>query len=185
MKEHFVLHTPDYVAPRVLPFVGIEPWSASALVNAGYKDYRDIITPTALVPKYVFRGFEKACHFEYKFDSKTEQDFAFILENDTTVIKWLRPAPNQFRIYWDNNSKKYEPDFIVETADTIYMVETKALNNINDLDVQAKKVAAERYCKYASEFTTQNEGKAWKYLLLPHDQVSRTNSLVYLRSVAK
>ena len=180
MKEHFVLYTPDYVAPRVLPFVGIEPWSASALVNAGYKDYRDIITPTVLVPKYVFRGFEKACHFEYKFDSKTEQDFAFILENDATVTKWLRPAPNQFRIYWDNNSKKYEPDFIVETADTIYMVETKALNNLNDPDVQAKKVAAERYCKYASEFTAQYGGKAWKYLLLPHTDISRTISLNYL-----
>jgi type III restriction enzyme len=185
MKDNFVLHTPEYVAPRVLPFVGIEPWSASALVNAGYRDYRDIITPTVLVPKYVFRGFEKACHFEYKFDSKTEQDFAFILENDTTVIKWLRPAPNQFRIYWDNNSKKYEPDFIVETADTIYMVETKALNNINDPDVQAKKIAAERYCKYASEFTAENGGKAWKYLLLPHDQVSRTSSFEYLRSMGK
>ena len=183
MKEHFVLHTPDYVAPRVLPFVGIEPWSASALVNAGYKDYRDIITPTVSVPKYVFRGFEKACHFEYKFDSKTEQDFAFILENDATVTKWLRPAPNQFRIYWDNNSKKYEPDFIVETTNTIYMVETKALNNINDPDVQAKKVAAERYCKYASEFTAQYGGKAWKYLLLPHDQVSRTSSFNYLKAI--
>ncbi len=185
MKAHFVLHTPDYVAPRVLPFVGIEPWSASALVNSGYRHYGDIIQPTAFVTKYVYTGFEKACHFEYKFDSKTEQDFAFILENDAKVTKWLRPAPNQFRIYWDNNSKKYEPDFIVETADTIYMVETKALNNINDADVQAKKVAAERYCKYASEFTSQHDGRAWKYLLLPHDQVSRTNSLVFLISNSK
>jgi type III restriction enzyme len=65
------------------------------------------------------------------------------------------------------------------------MVETKALNNINDSDVQAKKIAAERYCKYASEFTAENGGKAWKYLLLPHDQVSRTSSFEYLRSMGK
>ena len=65
------------------------------------------------------------------------------------------------------------------------MVETKALSNINDPDVQAKKVAAERYCKYASEFTAQHGGKVWKYLLLPHDQVSRTKSLDYLQSIAK
>jgi type III restriction enzyme len=183
MKEHFVLHTPDYVAPRVLPFVSIEPWSASALVNAGYKDYRDIITPTILVPKYVFRGFEKACHFEYKFDSKTEQDLAFILENDVTVIKWLRPAPNQFRIYWDNNSKRYEPDFIIETSEVIYIAETKASNNMDDAAVLAKKAAADRYCKYASEFTAQHGGKAWKYLLIPHDQVSRINSFMYIISI--
>ncbi|MEZ7937481.1 MAG: DEAD/DEAH box helicase family protein [Paludibacteraceae bacterium] len=180
MKDHFVLHTPDYVAPRVLPFVGIEPWSASALVNAGYRDYRDIITPTVLVPKYVFRGFEKACHFEYKFDSKTEQDFAFILENDATVIKWLRPASNQFRIYWDNNSKKYEPDFIVETNSGIYMVETKAENEIHNNDVIKKMEAAKKYCQYATEFTTQHRGKPWQYLLIPHTAVSKTVSFNFL-----
>lgn len=185
MKNHFVLHSPDYIAPNVYPFVKIEQWNFSALVNAGYRDYRDIISPVSLIPKYVFRGFEKACHFEYKFDSKTEQDLAFVLENDANVIKWLRPAPNQFRIYWDNNSKKYEPDFIVETASTIYMIETKALTNINDADVIAKKHAAEKYCKHATDYTSQHEGKAWKYVLLPHDQVSRTSSFDYLRSMGK
>jgi type III restriction enzyme len=180
MKQHFVLHMPDYIAPKVLPFVRIEPWNFSALINSGYRDYRDVITPTALVPKYVFRGFEKACHFEYKFDSKTEQDLAFVLENDAAVIKWLRPAPNQFRIYWDNNSKKYEPDFVVETADTIYMIETKAANNVNDADVQAKKQAAEKYCKHASDYTVQHGGKAWKYMLLSHTDIAKTVSMNYL-----
>ena len=37
-----------------------------------------------------------------------------ILENSSSVIKWLRPAPNQFNIYW-NKENKYEPDFVVET----------------------------------------------------------------------
>lgn len=174
MKANFSLSTPEYVAPRVYPFTKIEQWNFSALVNAGYKDYRDIVTPTIMVPKYVFRGFEKACHFEYKFDSKTEQDLAFVLENDNKVIKWLRPANNQFRIYWDNNSKRYEPDFIIETEDTIYMVEPKSSANINDADVLAKKEAAIKYCKYATEFTSQNSGKQWKYLLVPHTEISRT-----------
>lgn len=174
MKANFSLSTPDYVAPRVYPFTKIEQWNFSALIKAGYKDYRDIVTPTVMVPKYVFRGFEKACHFEYKFDSKTEQDLAFVLENDKKVLKWLRPAANQFRIYWDNNSKRYEPDFIIETEDTIYMVEPKSSANINDSDVLAKKEAAIKYCKYATEFTSQNSGKPWKYLLVPHNEISRT-----------
>ena len=46
-------------------------------------------------------------------------------ENDKRVRRWLRPAHKQFSIYWSNGSKIYEPDFIVETADVIYMVETK------------------------------------------------------------
>lgn len=174
MKVHFILSTPDYVAPRVYAFTKIEQWNFSALINAGYKDYREVVVPTISVPKYVFRGFEKACHFEYKFDSKTEQDLAFVIENDAKVIKWLRPASNQFRMYWDNNSKRYEPDFIIETEDTIYMVEPKSSANMLDADVLAKKKAALKYCKYATEFTSQNSGKPWKYLLVPHNEISRT-----------
>jgi len=174
MKANFSLSTPDYVAPKVYPFTKIEQWNFSVLINAGYKDYRDIVIPTIMVPKYVFRGFEKACHFEYKFDSKTEQDLAFAIENDKKVLKWLRPAANQFRIYWDNNSKRYEPDFIIETEDTIYMVEPKSSANMLDPDVLAKKEAAIKYCKYATEFTSQNGGKPWKYLLVPHNEISRT-----------
>jgi type III restriction enzyme len=180
MKAHFTLTIPDYIAHKVLPFTKIEQWNFSALVNAGYRDYRDVIVPTSFVPKFVFRGFEKACHFEYKFDSKTEQDLAFVLENDKDVIKWLRPAPNQFRIYWDNNSKKYEPDFVVETASAIYMIETKASFEINNADVQAKKLSAQKYCEYATAFNWQNEGKNWCYLLVPHDEVARSINLNYL-----
>lgn len=185
MKQHFVLHSADYLAPKVFPFIKIEQWSFSSFVNSGYKDYRDIVTPTSSIPKYVFRGFEKACHFEYKFDSKAEQDLSFVLENDGAVQKWLRPAPNQFRIYWDNNSKRYEPDFIVETTDSIYMIEVKRSDQTEEESVLAKKHAAEKYCRYASEYTTANEGKAWKYLILPHNEVSRTVSLEYLVSKFK
>lgn len=181
MKDHHKISTTQYGKPKVLPFVRIEPWNFSALVNNGYKDYREIIIPVGAVRKYVFRGFEKACHFEYKFDSKTEQDMAFILENDARVLKWLRPAPNQFRIYWDNNSKRYEPDFVVETEDCIYILETKMATEVNDSDVQEKAQAARVYCQYASEYTAEHGGKKWKYGIIPHTAVSRTasfNSLI-------
>ena len=116
----------------------------------------------------------------HKFDSKSELELAFVLENDPTVIKWLRPAPNQFRIYWDNNSKRYEPDFIVETVDTIYMIEVKRTDQTEEQTVLAKKLAAEKYCKYASEFTAANNGKIWKYLIIPNNEVSRTVSMNFL-----
>ena len=180
MKQHFELSTPEYIAPKVFPFVRIEPWSFSALVNKGYRDYRDIINPTKDIPKYVFRGFEKACHFEYKFDSKAEQDLSFVLENDNDVKKWLRPAPNQFRIYWDNNSKRYEPDFIVETEKANYMIEVKRSDQTEEQSVVAKMEAALRYCKYATEFTSQNDGKSWKYLLVPHNEITRTSGFEYI-----
>ena len=176
MMEHFRLREPDYIKPNVRPFTRIEEWNFTALKNEGHKDYRDDSFPAVQVPKYIFRGFEKSCHFEYKFDSRTEQTLSYILENDKEVLKWLRPAPNQFRIYWQHNSKIYEPDFVAETNDCIYLIETKRADEIISSEVQAKAQAACKYCKYATEYTNEHGGKPWKYVLIPHDQVMKINS---------
>jgi type III restriction enzyme len=176
MMQHFRLHEPDYIKPNVRPFTKIEDWNFTTLVNADRKDYRDESFPAVQVPKFVFRGFEKSCHFEYKFDSRTEQTFSFILENHKDVIKWLRPAPNQFRIYWQHNNRIYEPDFIAETDDCIYMIETKAANAVDVAEIQAKSQAAVKYCKYAAEYTAEHGGKPWKYAIIPHDQVAKNKS---------
>ncbi len=133
--------------------------------------YTETIVPTSAIPGKVFSGFKKACHDRYKFDSKTEKDFAVILEADKTVLKWLRPAQRQFRIYWKSNTRQYHPDFVVETAHAIYMAETKKEGDIETSDVQEKSSAALQYCKHATEFTAQNGGKPWKYLLIPHNAV--------------
>ena len=107
----------------------------------------------------------------YKFDSSTEKDFSIILENSEEVIKWLRPAPNQFNIYW-NNINKYEPDFIVETKNVIYMIEIKAQNQIGNEEVQLKKKAAENYCEIIN--SNCKNMKKWKYMIIADDEV-KTN----------
>ena len=133
--------------------------------------------------KFIYTGFLKSYYTECKFDSKTELDFANVLESDPNVLKWLRPAPTQFAIFWNNGSKRYEPDFIVETSNCIYMVETKAAKDLSAEDVLAKKKAAEEYCINASEYTSKNGGKPWKYHLLRHDIVDRSSSFDYLMSI--
>lgn len=183
MKKRFKIEYSNYEKPNVLPFTKIESHNFSALANNGFKDYRDIISPVSSVPKFVFTGFEKACHFEYKFDSNTEKELAYILENDRNVLKWLRPASNQFRIYWDNNSKRYEPDFVAETEDAIYIIETKSRDKMQDSDVVQKANAAKTYCQYATEYNLENGGKPWYYLLVPHDEIRTTTSLSYLVSI--
>jgi type III restriction enzyme len=179
MQAHFRMGEPEYREPNVLPFVRIEPWNFSAFAENGYRDYRDPVSPVSAIPKYVYRGFTKACHFEYKFDSKAEKDFAFVLEHDDEIIKWLRPASNQFRIYW-HKGNLYEPDFIAETGEAIYMIETKAANELDAPEVRAKAAASLRYCAHATAFTTSGNGKPWKYLLIPHDKVATTSSFGYL-----
>lgn len=180
LKIHFKMSNPDYVPPKILPFVKIEDWNFTVPKENGYKHYTDIIQPLSLVPKYVYRGFEKACHYEYKFDSNTEKDFAFVIENDKSVLKWLRPADNQFRIYWGLSSRRYIPDFVVETDDSIFMCEPKKAKDVETEEVQLKMKAALKYCFYANKFTSENGGKKWRYLLIPHDQLDKTSSFAGL-----
>ena len=180
IKNHITLESEGFAIPNVLPFVEILPQHMTETEGYGRKDYRDVITLKSAVSKYVFTGFMKSYYVENKFDSTTEQDFAFVLENDKDVLKWLRPVTNQFNIYWGNGAHKYEPDFIVETEDTIYMVETKKAKEVNEADVLSKKEAAEEFCKYASEYNSKHDGKTWKYVLLPHDSVARNCSFMYI-----
>lgn len=180
IKEHMLLKSDGFMKPNILPFVEILPQHMTEVVGYGRKDYRDIITPKSTVGKYIFTGYMKSYYVENKFDSSIEQDFAYVLENDKKVLKWLRPVSNQFNIYWGNGAHKYEPDFIVETEDTIFMVETKSAAEVEDVDVLSKKNSAEEYCKNATEYNLQHKGKQWKYILLPHDVVTRTSSFDFL-----
>lgn len=183
MKDHFVMVSTGYVKPKVLPYVGMVEQHLKENDGFGRVDYRNIIKP-AYVRKYIYSGYLKSFYSEYKFDSTTELDFSFVLENDVDVIRWLRPAEKQLNIYWSNGSKRYEPDFIVETEDCIYMVETKAAKDASSEEVLLKKQAAEVYCRHATEYTTENGGKPWKYVLMTHDTVDRSASFKFLIAIS-
>lgn len=162
--------------PKFFGFSKIEQFSATALASDGLRDYKDDTMPASQVRNYLFTGFERTAHQNYKFANRTEQTFGYILEQDKGVLKWMRPALYQFSIYWNNNSQTYQPDFIAETDDCIYMIETKAANEVDDPEVLVKAAAALRYCKYATEYTDENGGKPWKYVLIPHDKIAKNNS---------
>ena len=178
MKEHFTLEKKGYASSKVLPFVELLPQHLTEETAYGYLDYRHVFKDNqkSLVKKYIFRGFLKSYYLTYKFDSSTELDFANLLENDGKVLKWLRPVPSQFRIYWGNGAHMYEPDFVVETATKIYMIETKAEKDINDDDVKEKKKAAMEYCTIVSKETLN----PWQYVLIPHNVISRTMQFDYV-----
>ncbi len=180
MNEHFYKEEVSYRAANMRPFIRIEPSFGGKFKSDEIYDLR---TPMAAsdVKSKIFSGFKKAGHTLYKFDSDTERTFAVVLENDKAVLRWLRPAPRQFNIYWgQGGANRYEPDFIVETADTIYMCEPKASNKMRDADVLEKQEAAEEYCRAASEFNAENGGKPWKYVLISHDEIRPQSSFTYL-----
>ena len=178
--EHFEIKSSGFKASKVLPFIKILRPNITEIPNYGRRDFKDVIEPKSAVKKYIFTGFLKSYITEYKFDSSTELDFTFVLETDKSVLRWLRPAEKQFNIYWGNGAKTYEPDFIVETENTIYMIEIKALKDIDSEEVNEKRIAAELYCEKATEFTIANGGKPWQYIMLRHDIVTRTSAFSYL-----
>lgn len=180
LMEHFKKEVVRFEAPDVRAFSQILEHNSYKFLQDEIYDFKETIEPASRIKALMFTGFKKACHKTYKFDSKTEKDLAIILERDDSVEKWLRPAPNQFNITWDNNKRNYEPDFVVESKDTIYLIETKKENDISTEEVQSKAKAALLYCKNATEYTTANGGKPWKYVLLSHNSVKLNMDLEHL-----
>ncbi len=128
----------------------------------------------------LFEGIKRGVFGEAKFDSKEgELTLARVLDRDKDVLKWLRPAPNEFNIIY-NHGKRYEPDFVVETADYCYLIEVKAEKDMNDPDVIAKKKRGIQYCKVATRWCKANGYKPWKYLFIPSEQVLANSSFARL-----
>ena len=181
MEYHEIIHE-GFEKPvmTIRPFSEIK--TASVSINKGdrFYDFKENIEPASQIRNKVFGGFVKAYHKVYKFDSKTEKDFASILEQDADCIKWLKPAQSQFSIAYGRPSKLYLPDFIVETSDYIAMVETKKKDDVEANQVQSKAQAAINYCNNATEYNQKIGGKPWRYVLIPHDAVKMNMSLGYL-----
>ena len=185
MNEHFYHEEINYRASKMRPFSRIETGFGGKFKADEIYDLRANIKPGEVKSK-VFSGFKKACHTLYKFDSGTERDFAIVLENDGEVQKWMRPAAKQFDIYYGPGGvSRYEPDFIVETASGIFMVETKASNEMDSETVLQKARAAMKYCQAASEWNAENGGKPWEYALISHDEVRINSSFKHLIAYKK
>lgn len=178
MKAYFYQRNSGYEVKESRSFIEILDHNYSHIVGQDLLHYSETVESTRSIPQKLFTGFKKAYHPVYKFDSKTEKDLAYILETDSQsgIVKWLRPAPNQFLIFWDQNQKRYEPDFVVETKNAFYLVETKKAGDISDAKVEEKAKAAREYCERASTVSK----KPWKYLLIPHDAVQTNMSLELL-----
>lgn len=179
MNEHFHETDMAYTATEIRPFSRIEG-SFGSKVKADDIYAYTVTVRAGEVRQKVFKGFTKACHTLYKFDSLPELEFARVLEQDGDVLKWLRPAPKQFNIYWGKQRQSYEPDFIVETSDRIYMCEVKAFNEISTPEVQEKGRAGAEYCRTVSEWNAHNGGKPWEYAIIADRSIQSNSSFRYL-----
>jgi type III restriction enzyme len=182
MQAHQWETAVDY---EVVVSKGFSTLKSSAFTAAGEtRHFRQTLDDKGKIGQMVFGGFQRCLYPVQKFDSDTERRFAVLLEkeSDASIQKWFKPAKGQFQIFykWGRDHLEYQPDFVVETTDRIYMVETKARNEMESAEVLAKKEAALKWCGHASDHARNNGGKSWQYLLIPHDVVAENMSLMGL-----
>ena len=127
------------------------------------------------IKSVLFTGIKRGVFSETKFDSEPELFFARVIESDPDVIRWLRPARQEFDITY-NRGQRYVPDFVVETEKVIYLVEVKDEKRMEDADVIAKKERGLQYCKAASDWGSVNGYKEWRYLFIPSKEVKINSS---------
>lgn len=186
MMAHFWEHATEYEVQVSRGFTELRPCNYTATAGQTAHHFRETVAETSRIKQMLFGGFARCLYPLQKFDSDTERRFSIILERDAS--KWFKPAKGQFQIFYKlgNEQPEYIPDFVAETDSTIFMVETKARSDISTQEVQAKATSAVQWCKHASEFTASVDGKPWKYLLVPHDEVNESRRLVdFLRFEVK
>ena len=161
-------------------FTELKPSAYTASATDDPLDFKISPKDKSNMSKYLFGGFKKCLYPLQKFDAEGERVLSVILEREAE--KWFKPAKGQFQIFYKSGSDhpEYQPDFVAETEDSIYMLEPKAKNNMNDPDVLAKKEAAEKWCKNASKHTAKHNGKPWHYRLIAHDTIAENMTVEML-----
>lgn len=102
-----------------------------------------------------------------------EKAFSEFLDRDGGVERFLKinesqhPFASLFYIRQDGLLASYHPDFIVCTADHIYIVETKGNDKLHDANVQQKRVAATEWCRKINTLSPSDRmERRWEYVLL-------------------
>ncbi len=178
MMEHFWEKAGGYEVQVSRGFTELKPCNYTATQGETTRNLRETVADVSRIKQMLFGGFNRCLYPLQKFHSDTERRFALLLERD--ALKWLKPAKGQFQIYYKLGSEQpeYIPDFVAELDAMILMVETKARSDMETAEVQAKAAAASRWCHHASQYAAEVGSKPWKYMLVPHDEVTEAKRLM-------
>ena len=177
MQNHYWEEAVDYEVKISKGFSEIKQRAYTQVNGEPPLDFRLSPEDKSNMSRYLFVGFKRCLYREEKFQSDAERKLAVILDREAE--KWFKPAKGQFLIYYKQGADhpEYQPDFVAETADCIYMLEPKAKNEMEDPIVLAKRDVAVTWCKQASDHAATCGGKSWKYALIPHDAIAENMTL--------
>mgnify|MGYP005848182959 CR=1 FL=1 len=149
----------------------------NAMANEPISDFKVSPKDKSNMSKYLFGGFKRCLFPVQKFQSEPERILAVILDRDSQ--KWFKPAKGQFQIFYKSgvDHPEYQPDFVAETSEAIYILEPKGKSKMDDADVLAKKDAAEKWCVNATAYASQHGGKSWVYRLISHEMIAENRTI--------
>ena len=180
MHNHYREESVGYEAVISRGFTELKSSAYTATANEPPMDFRVSPSDRSNMAKYLFGGFAKCLYPVQKFHSEAERRLAMILERES--LKWFKPAKGQFQIFYKHGAdhSEYQPDFVAETNDAIYMLEPKARTELEDPIVLAKRDVAVTWCSHATAYAYKHGGKAWRYALIPHDIITDNRSMLNL-----
>jgi type III restriction enzyme len=180
MQEHYWEEVGGYEVKVSKGFTELKQRAYTHTAQEPPADYRISPEDKSNMAKYLFGGFTRCLYSEEKFGSDAERRLAVILERE--AIKWFKPAKGQFQIFYRQGADQpeYQPDFVAESSNTVYMLEPKMRKEFEDPIVLAKKEAAVKWCANASAHAASYGGKPWRYLLIPHDEIAENVTLAGL-----
>jgi type III restriction enzyme len=176
MQQHSWERATAYEASVSSGFTEIEPQAFAAAGNETERPFDVPPDSKRDIRKMLFGGFSRCLYSTQKFDVDPERRFAVILERDETVRRWFKPGRKVVEIRYAHDHD-YEPDFVVETKTEKFLVETKRRDQLEDPIVVAKAKAAAAWCHHATKHELEHDGKPWRYLLIPHDDVDENMTL--------
>ncbi len=180
MGEHFEAKADEYEVIAHRGFHKLRPSAFSLAAGESARNFRAPVAEKSRIREMLFTGFSKCLYPQQKFDSDPERCFAVVLEDDPNVLKWIKPAKNDFHLYY-NHEDKYEPDFVVEAKTGKWICEVKRSSGMEDKTVQAKASVARDWCRQATAVT----GEKWEYALIPDNDIRMSMSFAALAEMQK
>lgn len=180
MQGHYWEEAAGYEVKVSKGFTELKPCAFTASATEAVRDFRQAPSDKSNMAKYVFGGFQRCLYPALKFQSDSERKLSVICDRES--LKWFKPAKGQFQIFylWGGEHLEYQPDFVAELDEIILMLEPKASSAMVDTEVLAKRDAAVKWCKQASDHSETCGGKRWQYVLIPHDVIADNMTLLGL-----
>jgi len=181
MKQNMWREHTNYRVSLASAFGELRPQTFDTAGTSFIRDFKMPPDQKQDIRKYIFTGFSKGCYQYAKFDSDPERKLAVVLEKDPSVRLWMKPGPNQFKIF-DSNGTPYQPDFVVETSSRKLIIEVKRLSEMKSQDVIRKADAASLWCHVATQACASRGEKPWFYLLVPETDVQENFTIAGLEA---